>query len=366
MGRVTIFAADRCPHSAKTKAALEARSIPYTVISVTQYPEKRADMLSLSGRMSTPQVFFNTRHIGGTDETIALLDEWDTDKKRAPSALARYKDEIARFPEPSNSRFDIPTGPPTTPTPSLMRCRCEEYSVPWPSEGPRRGTIMTVREATELLQTILPSGNNIKGRTLYKKSFSGLHAVNAIQEYYDYQSLETAEQVFSDLVYRHNIIRPVSATEPCRLSNRLRNLKGKSGVKDKQINSLPSADSTTANDEDEFIPAPLDKLYRLQCFQTPEVLNSYRFWNERVDPNPMRLVAGLQNLVGHIEDAALDKTRGTVDMIKAAQHKAFSTFEEAICELQGVDLGPMDDRTKTVRLAFLLRSVGIKCKSVSF
>ena len=38
------------------------------------YPERRADMLALADRLTVPQIFFNTTHIGGSSDLTALHD----------------------------------------------------------------------------------------------------------------------------------------------------------------------------------------------------------------------------------------------------------------------------------------------------
>ena len=62
----------------------------------------------------------------------------------------------------------------------------------------------------------------------------------------------------------------------------------------------------------------------------------------------MNLLKRLKTLLGNIESAVTDN-KGLVDYKNAHKQKLFSTFEEAVCELQGVDMGNMDDR---MRLAF--------------
>jgi len=73
MGCITIFSLPECPHCNRTKAALTAKCIPYTEISLSDYPDKRTDMLVLADRLSVPQVFFNDEHIGGADDTLGNL-----------------------------------------------------------------------------------------------------------------------------------------------------------------------------------------------------------------------------------------------------------------------------------------------------
>ena len=80
MGRITIFTIEDCKFCRRTKAALTSRNIPYTEINIEIYPQKRTDMISLSDRLTVPQVFFNEKHIGGSEETLKLLSEWDDEE----------------------------------------------------------------------------------------------------------------------------------------------------------------------------------------------------------------------------------------------------------------------------------------------
>ena len=96
MGRVTIFSLEECPHCKRAKAALKERGIPYTEISLSTHPQRRSDVLVLSDRLSVPQVFFNEKHIGGADETIALLKQWDEEG----SAQKKFQEEVESKPDP--------------------------------------------------------------------------------------------------------------------------------------------------------------------------------------------------------------------------------------------------------------------------
>mmetsp|Transcript_2781 Transcript_2781/g.4486 ORF Transcript_2781/g.4486 Transcript_2781/m.4486 type:complete len:311 (-) Transcript_2781:390-1322(-) len=87
--------------------------------------------------------------------------------------------------------------------------------------------------------------------------------------------------------------------------------------------------------------------YRLQCYHTPNILNSYRIWSERVDPNALQLVKILRTLLGKIESAVTDDHVGTVNYKKATIMDGFDVFEEAVCELQKVDMLAMNDATRT-------------------
>lgn len=73
MGRITIFSISSCPHCDRVKSLLKSQDVPYSEINLTDYPHRRADMLALTDAMTVPQVFFNSKHIGGADDTVKLV-----------------------------------------------------------------------------------------------------------------------------------------------------------------------------------------------------------------------------------------------------------------------------------------------------
>ena len=300
MGRITIFAADGCPHCKRVKVALADRNIPFAEVSVTKYPEKRKDMLALSDRVSTPQVFFNTRHVGGADETIALLQVWDKEKNKYASAYDRYMDEIGNHFDPSNPRLAIPQDDPVEPEAGPSRGE-DELSVSLPN-----GRKVSVVETTELLKRILPSTDNVQARTKHKMSFSGQQAVSAF-------------------------------TREFGVSKEKANAFGTHLQKQKILHSIGG--SSIFDDTDD--------LFRLQCYSTPDILNSYRIWTEKADPDPMRMLNRLAFTMNKLE-GSVTNGQGKIDYAKAITLPCYTVLEEAVCELQTVDLRSMDDNTKTV------------------
>jgi glutaredoxin 3 len=301
MGRITIFSADGCPHCKRVKVALCARGIPYSEVSVTKYPEKRQDMLALSDRVSTPQVFFNTRHVGGADDTVALLERWDKEKKKKySSAYDRYMDEIGTRADPTNPRLAIPKEDPVEPEFSPSRGE-EQLAVVLPS-----GKKISVVEMTELLKRLLPSGDNVHSRTIHKMSFTGSQAVSALSKEFDISQEKAV--VLGQQLQKKMILHCVS--------------------------SKNQFDNT-------------DSIFRLQCYSSPNILNSYRIWTEKADPDPMRMLNTLLTAMNKLEAKVTDD-KGQIDYAKAVTLPGYTTFEEAVCELQKVDLKSMDDKTKTV------------------
>merc|ERR1712038_2022316 len=106
-GRVTVFTITGCPFCIKAKTALKERNIPYVEINVSEHPDKRSDMLSLSNSLTVPQIFFNDIHVGGATETIDFLVREDYTEKK-------YNKEIKDQPDPTDERLSIPTSSPVS------------------------------------------------------------------------------------------------------------------------------------------------------------------------------------------------------------------------------------------------------------
>ena len=101
--RVIVFTSRGCPFCVRAKTLLQEKGWPFTEISLTEYPEKREDMLSAAERATVPQIFINGTHVGGCDDLYAM--------EAAGSLEALY----AMPPAPSDSRLQKPLGPPSRP-----------------------------------------------------------------------------------------------------------------------------------------------------------------------------------------------------------------------------------------------------------
>ena len=297
MGRVTVFSLSDCPHCKRTKTALAERGIPYTEISLSTHPDKRNDMLSLADKLTVPQVFFNETYIGGADDTIALFKKWDEENTYS-SVEERYKEQVESQPDPTDPRLAVPTTPPVIEKPAPPRD--QEKSVRLPN-----GTMATVLEVTCTLKKILPKEDLRHNLTIYKNAFKGTDAVQAIMKHYDLQTTEEAVK-FGIYLQESNIIHHVGQQQ-------------------------------SFQDKDLF--------FRLQCYQQPDILNSFRIWTERVDDEPMHLLKRLKKLLGKVE-SAVTNNEGLVDYKNAHRNDLYPFFEESVCELQGVHMDKMDDNTK--------------------
>ncbi|NTS77230.1 glutaredoxin 3 [Catenovulum sp. SM1970] len=72
MAKVTIYSKDWCPFCKRAKQLLASKGTRFKNIDIEAKPELRAEMVSLSGRQTVPQIFINNRHIGGCDDLFAL------------------------------------------------------------------------------------------------------------------------------------------------------------------------------------------------------------------------------------------------------------------------------------------------------
>ena len=82
MSKIVLYTTLFCPFCTRAKLLLEAKGVPYHEIDVGMDVAKRQEMLDRAGgRHTVPQIFIGDRHLGGSDELVALeqageLDEW--------------------------------------------------------------------------------------------------------------------------------------------------------------------------------------------------------------------------------------------------------------------------------------------------
>lgn len=82
MANIVLYTTMFCPFCSRAKRLLEAKGVSYTEIDVGMDSSKRQEMMDLAGGGHTvPQIFIGDRHVGGSDELVALeqageLDKW--------------------------------------------------------------------------------------------------------------------------------------------------------------------------------------------------------------------------------------------------------------------------------------------------
>ena len=73
MVRVEIYTKFFCSYCTRAKNLLDSKGVSYDEYDITMGGVKRAEMLQRAkGRTTVPQIFINDRHIGGSDDLVAL------------------------------------------------------------------------------------------------------------------------------------------------------------------------------------------------------------------------------------------------------------------------------------------------------
>lgn len=288
MGIVTIFAIDDCPHCRRAKGTLKENGIDYREISLTLYPDRRNDMLSLTDRLTVPQIFFAGKYVGGADETIEKITQWENDKTK--TVKEHYEAEFGSSPDPTDERLKESTGPPVEQKQPPPRDESDKIKLP-------DGSLSSVLDLTEKLKEILPHKDKKYQLKIYKKSFTGKEAIRVLMQEFSI-SEEEAVAFGRSLNDQHMLYHVVH-------------------------------EHAFLNTDDYF--------YRLQCYQNPEILNSYRLWKSAVDPDSVGLVIRLKKLLGKVESAVTNE-KGEVDYRNAHKNEHYPVFEEAVCELQKINL----------------------------
>jgi len=69
---VRMYATGWCPYCVAARDLLRGKGVQFEEIDLTGDPSRRAEMESLSGRSSVPQIFIGDEHVGGYDDMAAL------------------------------------------------------------------------------------------------------------------------------------------------------------------------------------------------------------------------------------------------------------------------------------------------------
>lgn len=73
MPQITIYTTATCPYCIRAKELLRRKKLPFTEIPVDGNPAAREEMTAKAlGRRTVPQIFFDDKPIGGSDELYEL------------------------------------------------------------------------------------------------------------------------------------------------------------------------------------------------------------------------------------------------------------------------------------------------------
>ena len=72
MKPVRVYSTLMCPYCQMARMLLDRKGVRYEEIRVDLQPDKRQEMMRLSGRQTVPQIFVGETHVGGFDDLYAL------------------------------------------------------------------------------------------------------------------------------------------------------------------------------------------------------------------------------------------------------------------------------------------------------
>ena len=82
MSSIVIYTRPGCGYCARALALLQSKGVDYTeYANVSNDPDRRREMIEKSnGGTTYPQIFIDGRHIGGSDDLMALERSGQLDK----------------------------------------------------------------------------------------------------------------------------------------------------------------------------------------------------------------------------------------------------------------------------------------------
>ena len=77
---IVMYSRGACPFCVAARNTFRQRNLNWTEVSLDAEPDKRAEMISRTGRKTVPQIFIGDFHVGGFDELDALEQAGDLDR----------------------------------------------------------------------------------------------------------------------------------------------------------------------------------------------------------------------------------------------------------------------------------------------
>jgi glutaredoxin 3 len=69
---IVMYTTNWCPYCERARRLLRSKGAAFEEIDVEAAAEKRAEMISRSGRRTVPQIFIGDHHVGGSDDLADL------------------------------------------------------------------------------------------------------------------------------------------------------------------------------------------------------------------------------------------------------------------------------------------------------
>lgn len=77
---IVMYSRAACPFCVAARNMLRDKNLTWTEVSLDAEPDKRAEMISRTGRKTVPQIFIGDFHVGGFDDLNALEQGGDLDR----------------------------------------------------------------------------------------------------------------------------------------------------------------------------------------------------------------------------------------------------------------------------------------------
>ena len=72
-GEITVFSIVGCPFCIRAKGKLEGMGLAFLDINLDKFKGARQLMVEKTGKKTVPQIFFNSKHIGGWSDFNGLV-----------------------------------------------------------------------------------------------------------------------------------------------------------------------------------------------------------------------------------------------------------------------------------------------------
>lgn len=82
-----MYSRSGCQFCVAARNLLAARGLSWTEVSLDAEPDKRAEMVSRTGRRTVPQIFIGDFHVGGFDDLTALDEADELDRLLHPDPV---------------------------------------------------------------------------------------------------------------------------------------------------------------------------------------------------------------------------------------------------------------------------------------
>lgn len=77
---IVMYSRAACPFCVAARNMLRGKDLTWTEVSLDAEPDKKAEMISRTGRKTVPQIFIGDFHVGGFDDLNALEQAGDLDR----------------------------------------------------------------------------------------------------------------------------------------------------------------------------------------------------------------------------------------------------------------------------------------------